>query len=67
MRVTGTFPSRVKTRQPSAQAPMSFDYVADVEIEPAQPTVEAQARRDAEWAQFTAWALSITDKDVACA
>lgn len=69
MRVSGSFQSRVKTRQPSAQAPLSFDFIADVEIEPAQPTAEAQARRDAEWERFAAWALGIANKtkDIACA
>ncbi|MFM2089544.1 MAG: hypothetical protein RLZZ127_33 [Planctomycetota bacterium] len=57
-RITGTVPARFKTRQRTAQSPMSFAFTADVRVEPAQPTPEAQAQRDAEWERFTAWAVS---------
>lgn len=51
-RVTGTIPSRHPSRQPSATAPLSFEFVASVEVEPAQPNPEAQAQRNARWLGF---------------
>lgn len=63
MRVTGRIPNRVPSRQPSATAPLSFEFVADVEIEPAQPTPEAQQQRDARWLGF----IDRLTQEAACA
>lgn len=65
--LTGTVAARTKPRQPSANNPMRFRYVASIAVEPAQATPEAQQERDAKWVEFTAWALSIANQEPTCA
>jgi hypothetical protein len=50
--ITGTIPSRIKTRTHSASAPMSFGFSVSFAEEKAQPTADAQAVRDARWQDF---------------